>query len=176
MRLNQFGITAGLVVLALFCTASTPRAEMKIGYIDAQEILAKYKPYQDAEREYQRYEEELRREISKQQNDLVQMQEDYKRQELMLSDNRKQEEQQAMMKKQQDLERFVSEITDPERGKLVLKNQSLSEPIFREVNEVVTEVAKAEGYHYLLNTSALAYADESLNLTETVLEKLEKKL
>jgi len=84
--------------LALTGIASTARAELKIGYIDSQKILDQYKPYQDALREYSRYEDELQREMSTMQNDLAKMQDTYERQSLLLSDKRKQEEQQAIIK------------------------------------------------------------------------------
>ena len=65
--------------LALTGIASTAGAELKLGYIDSQKILDQYKPYQDALREYSRYEDELQREISTMQNDLAKMQDTYER-------------------------------------------------------------------------------------------------
>jgi len=152
------------------------QAQIKMGYIDSQKILDQYKPYQEALREFNRFEEELGREVSKRQNELVQMQETYERQALLLSDRRKQEEQQNIVKKQQELQRFVQEATDPERGRLAQKTAELSEPIVMKVNEVIKVVAEGSGYDFVLNTAALAYAKEAHDLTEKVLEALNKDL
>jgi len=174
MMLKRFCLVlAGFV--ALF-SASTSWAQMKIGYIDPQQILQNYKPFQEADREYKRYEEELGREYAKLENELKTMRERYDRQALLLSEQRKQEEQQAIRKKQEDLQRFLMEIQDPASGKLTRKNQALSEPIIREVNEIIQQVAKDSGYDFLLNTAALAYANEAHDLTQKVMEALEKQL
>ena len=164
------------VVFAFSALASTASAEIKMGYIDSQKILEQYKPYQDALKEFGRYEEELGREINTMQNDLVKMQETYERQALLLSEKRKQEEQQAIMKKQQELQRFVQEASDPQRGRLARKTAELSEPIIQKVNAIIKQVAEDEGFDFVLNSAALAYAKEAHDLTEKVLESLAKDL
>jgi outer membrane protein len=164
------------VALTMALTVSSVGAEMKLGYIDSQKILEQYKPYQDALKEFSRYEEELGREINTMQNDLAKIQETYERQSLLLSEKRKQEEQQSIVKKQRDLQRFVQEATDPQRGRLARKTAELSEPIIQKVNEVIKRVADGDGFDFVLNSAALAYAKEDHDLTEKVLEALAKDL
>ena len=41
---------------------------------------------------------------------------------------------------------------------------------------MVAKVAQANGYDYVLNTAALVYANEDHDLTEKVLEELDKSL
>ena len=161
-------------VLGLLFTASAALAQTKIGYVDPQKFLGSYKPYQEAQREYSRYEEELNKEFAKLQNEYEKMKETYERQELLFTEKRKQEEQRTLMRKQEELQRFMKEVTDPERGKLALKQQELSAPIHAHVNEVVQTVAKENGYDFVLNTIALVYANEDHDLTERVLEALQK--
>ena len=81
-----------------------------------------------------------------------------------------------MMKKEQDLQRFLQEVSDPERGKLARKNAEILTPIVTKVNKVVQEVAKENGYDFVFNTAALSYANEAYDLTEKVLEALKKDL
>jgi len=160
----------------LGCLTGSAQAQMKMGYIDSEKILNEYKPYLDAQKEFQRYEEELEREVAKRRNEVAKMAETYERQALLLSEKRKQEEQQAIMQKQQDLQRFVQEATDPQRGRLAQKTAELSEPIIRKVNEIITQVAEDDGYDFVLNSAALAYAKEAHDLTDKVLEELAKDL
>jgi|SaaInl7_200m_RNA_FD_contig_21_1250958_length_1796_multi_17_in_0_out_0_2 outer membrane protein len=163
-----------VAVLGLLLSASSALAQTKIGYVDPQRFLSAYKPYQEAQREYTRYEEELNREFSKLQNDFEKMKETYDRQELLFTEKRKQEEQRTLIKKQEDLQRFMKEVTDPERGKLAMKQQELSAPIHAHVNEVVQKVAKDNGYDFVLNTVALVFANEDHDLTDKVLAELQK--
>lgn len=164
------------IALILCGFVGTSQAQMKIGYIDSEQILNQYRPYLDAQKEFQRYEEELGREITKRSNELNQMKETFERQALLLSEKRKQEEQQAIIQKQQDLQRFVQEASDPQRGRLAQKTAELSEPIIRKVNEVISKVAEDEGFDFVLNSAALAYAKDTHDLTSQILEALEKDL
>ncbi len=172
-RCRMFLVALSLTLVGM---VSSVGAEIKLGYIDSQKILDEYKPYQDALKEFNRYEEELGREISAMQNDLEKMQETYERQSLLLSEKRKREEQQAIVKKQQELQRFVQEASDPQRGRLARKTAELSEPIIQTVNEVIKQVAEENGFDFVLNTTALAYAKETHDLTDKVLEALAKDL
>ena len=70
MGLKRFGFIAGLVGAAILLMGASAWAQMKIGYIDPEEILAKYKPFQEAQKNYGRYEQELNREFTKRQNEL----------------------------------------------------------------------------------------------------------
>ncbi len=171
MDLKRIAIAA---LLGLLFTASSAMAQAKVGYVDPQKFLGSYKPYQEAHREYTRYEEDLNKEFAKLQNEYEKMKETYDRQELLFTEKRKQEEQRTLMRKQEELQRFMKEVTDPERGKLAMKQQELSAPIHAHVNEVVQAVAKENGYDFVLNTIALVYANESHDLTEKVLEALQK--
>ncbi len=168
-------------VLAAVCAgiilpSTTLWAQSKVAFFDPQQILGKFKPFQEAQREYGRYEEELNREFTKMQNELQEMKDEYERQKLMLYGAKKQEREKALMRKEEELQRLVSEVTDPERGKLAKKQQELTQPILAQVNEVVAKVAKDNGYDYVLNTAALVYANEDHDLTEKVLEELDKSL
>ena len=173
-KLVRFVLAA--VCMGIVLPSTTLWAQSKVAFFDPQQILGKFKPFQAAQREYGRYEEELNREFTKMQNELQEMKDEYERQKLMLYGDKKQEREQALMRKEGELQRLVSEVTDPERGKLAKKQQELTQPILAQVNEVVAKVAKDNGYDYVLNTAALVYANEDHDLTEKVLEELDKSL
>ena len=155
---------------------SVAGAELKIGYIDSDEILAKHKPFQEGEKDVQRYRMELEKEFTKRQNELEKMTETYGRQALLLSEKRKKEEQRAILQKQEELQRYLSEISAPQDGKLARKSKEVLAPIINRVNIVVQRLAKESGYDFVFNSSTLAYASETHDLTEKVLEELQKEL
>lgn len=175
MKLKRFSFLVLSAGIAGLLTASTARAQLKVGFVDPQQILASYKPFQDAQKEYNQYEQELNRDFTTRQNELQQMKENFQRQSLLLSDKRKEEEQQAILKKQQDLQDYLKEITS-ENGKLAKRNQELSQPILDKVNAVVKQVAKANGYDFVFNTQALVYANPDHDLTQKVLDELQRQL
>ncbi len=148
-------------------------AQSKIGYIDADAITTNFQKFLDAQKEAQRFEEELTREFSKAQNELARLKDSFERQSLLMSEQRKKEEQQSIQKKEVELRQFLEEVSG-QGGKLQRKTQELLQPIIGQVNEVIAEVAKDKGYDFVLNTAALAFADESHDLTRLVLEALEE--
>ena len=145
----------------------------KIAYIDADAITSNFQKFLDAQKEAQRFEEELTREFSKAQNELARMKDSFERQSLLMSEQRKKEEQQSIQKKEVELQQFLEEVSG-QGGKLQRKTQELLQPIIGQVNEVIAEVAKDKGYDFVLNTAALAFASEDHNLTQFVLDALDE--
>ena len=164
------GLTACLVV------ASAAWAQAKIGYFDPNEIRTKYKPFQEAEREYNQYEGELQKELKKLEGALRKKQTTFERQKVMYMENRRREEEQALKRQEEELQRFLAQITDPERGKLALKQQELLSPLLKRVNEVISQVSKENGYDFVLNAASVVYFNEDYDLTEKVLDELNKDL
>jgi outer membrane protein len=162
-----------IVALSLSC-ATRVEAQTKIGYIDADAITTTYKHFQDAQKNAQKYEEELTKEFNKSQNELARLKENYDRQSLLMSEQRKKEEQQNIERKQAELQKFLEDVSG-QGGKLQKKTQELLQPIILRVNEAIATVAKDKGYDFVLNTAAIAFANEDLDLTQLVLEQLEKE-
>ena len=161
-----------MILIAPFMIAGGVIAQ-KIAYIDADAITSNFQKFQDAQKEAQRFEEELTREFSKAQNELARMKDSFEKQSLLMSEQRKKEEQQSIQKKEVELQQFLEEVSG-QGGKLQRKTQELLQPIIGQVNEVIAGVAKDKGYDFVFNTAALAYANEDHNLTKFVLEALEE--
>jgi outer membrane protein len=163
-------------LMACFVVVSTARAQAKIAFFDPNEIRTKYKPFQEAEREYNQYEGELQKELKKLESALRKKQTTFERQKVMYMENRRREEEQALKRQEEDLQRFLAQITDPERGKLALKQQELLTPLLKRVNEVISQVAKEDGYDFVLNATSVVYFNDEYNLTQKVLDELNKDL
>lgn len=164
------GLAACMVV------ASAAWAQAKIGYFDPNEIRTKYKPFQEAEREYNQYEGELQKELKKLESALRKKQTTFERQKVMYMENRRREEEQALKRQEEELQRFLAQITDPERGKLALKQQELLSPLLKRVNEVISRVSRENGYDFVLNAASVVYFNEDYDMTEMVLDALNKDL
>ena len=167
----------GAAVVAAVMIAMVPTdavAQSMSGYIDADAITTTYKRFQDAQKEAQRFEEELTKEFNKSQNELARLKENFDRQSLLMSEQRKKEEQQNIARKQQELQKFLEDVSG-QGGKLQRKTQELLQPIILRVNEAIATVDKDKGYDFVLTTAAIAFANEDFDLTQDVLEHLEKE-
>lgn len=163
-------------LMACLFAASTARAQAKVAFFDPNEIRTKYKPFQEAEREYNQYEGELHKELKKLESELRKKQTTFERQKVMYMENRRREEEQALKRQEEELQRFLAQITDPERGKLALKQQELMTPLLKRVNDMIARVARDEGYDFVLNAASAVYFKEEFDLTEKVFEELNKEL
>ena len=151
-------------------------AELRLGYIDS-EILKKNLPeFKQAQQEMDSLREQYEREMGDRQSKLIKMQEDFRKQELLMSESRKAELQAEFEQQMMQLEEFRARKFGPE-GELVQKNFELSAPIFEWVNEILQEVGKEGSYDFIFDVggnSGIVYAAEGkYDLTETVLEQLD---
>ncbi|MSS72076.1 MAG: OmpH family outer membrane protein [Candidatus Latescibacteria bacterium] len=162
----------GVLMVSALALSAPAFAQMKMGYVDTDQILAEYKPFQDAQSEYRRYEDELQKQYAEKENVVGKLREDYERQKLLLSDAKKQEMEKDIQTKLAELQKFYQDSS----GKVQQKNQELSEPIFKEVNVVLERVAKTGGYDFVFNANQVSYAKDEHNITQKVLEELNKEL
>ena len=150
-------------------------AELKIGYIDSNEIMSSFEEVRqvqvDLEKEQRRLENEM--------NDLIasldSLKQDYERQRLLMSDTRRQEKENELRSLEQNVQKFQMEKFGPE-GEIYRKQNILLKPVLAKIDEAIKAVASEQGYDYILdaNTGALLYALEAHNVTEDVLKQLGK--
>ena len=109
---------------------------------------------------------------------LLKLQEDFRRQELLMSEARKAELQAEFEGKVQQLQQFTQEKFGPE-GELMRKNIELSEPIFKKINDAIQVMAEEEGHDFIFDAAAPSsgqvFAKESYDLTEQLLEKMQEE-
>ena len=151
-------------------------AELKLGYIDSEMLKKNLPEFQQAQRQMDGLREQYEREMGDRQSKLIKMQEDFRKQELLMSEARKTELQAEFEQQMMQLEEFRVTKLGPE-GELVQKNFELSAPIFEWVNETLQEIGKEGTYDFIFDVgrnSGIVYAAEGkYDLTETVLARLD---
>ena len=151
-------------------------AELKLGYIDSEMLKKSLPEFKQAQRQMDGLREQYEREMGDRQSKLIKMQEDFRKQELLMSEARKAELQAEFEQQMMRLEEFRVTKFGPE-GELVQKNFELSAPIFEWVNEILQEVGREGTYDFIFDVgrnSGIVYAAEGkYDLTEAVLERLD---
>ena len=163
-------------ILCLIVTAmARPLAaqEIKLGYINAEKVLQASKGYKDAEAQFEKQREAWNQEIDNRSRELKAMEEDFKAQELMLSDEKKRLRLQELQTRQSELEQYYQQIFGPS-GEAVRKQEELLAPIYEEVNVIIREMGEQEKFTMIFDSSSLgiAYAAEGVDLTEKIIERL----
>ena len=163
-------------ILALIAAAlARPLAaqEIKLGYIDAEKVLQAYSGYKDAEAQFAKQREAWNLELDTRSKELKAMEEDFKAQELMLSDAKKREKLGELEKSRRDLEQYYQQIFGPS-GEAARKNEELLRPILERVNETIREMGEQEKFTMIFDSSSLgiAYAAPGVDLTEKIIERM----
>lgn len=163
-------------ILALFAAAvarPSVAEEFKVGYVDGERVVQAYKGYKDAETQFEKQREAWNQEIDKRSRDLKSMDEDFKAQELMLSEAKKKERLTQLEERRRELEKYYQEIFGP-NGEAARKNEELLRPILEKVNTIIREVGEQEKYSMIFETSesGIAYAMPGLDITDKIIERL----
>ena len=169
-------VLLSLIVLA-WC-AAVAQAELKVGYIDSEVLKERLPEFREAQRMLDQLRQDYENQAKDSEAKLLKLQEDFRRQELLMSEARKAELQTEFEAKVQQLQQFTQEKFGPE-GELMRKNIELSEPIFKKINDAIQVMAEEEGYDFIFDAAApssgLVFAKENYDLTEQLLEKMQEE-
>ena len=129
-----------LFSLSILSAPEALHAAIKIGYIDSEILRERMPEFQQIERELERLKQQYEQEAMDRQSKLIKLQEDFQKQELLLSDTKKAEMQVEFEEAVRQLQEFTQEKLGP-NGEIFRKNIDLSSPVFEQVNTALDIVA-----------------------------------
>ncbi len=167
-RMVQF-----LAVATLGLQPAAALAQLKVGFINSDVLKEQLPEIKEAQRQMEQLAQQRRREDDERQNTLMQMEENYRKQELLLSEAKKAEIQQEFQTRMQELQEFRQSAQD----ELMKKEMELHSPIYEKINATLKVLAEAEGYDFVFDagsaSGAVVYAAEKHDLTEKLIQKLQ---
>lgn len=164
-----------LLAAGLVLAAQPSIAEIKIGYIDSEVLRERMDEFKDIQRQLDRLTQGYEQEAMDRRSKLKKMEEDFRKQELLMSEARKAELAAEFDQALRDLQQFTQEKLGQPHGEVFQKNIELSAPIFERVNEALKKLAEDEGFDFIFDVAAggIVYADpDRYNLTEKLLALL----
>ncbi|GAB3823092.1 OmpH family outer membrane protein [Pontibacter rugosus] len=132
------------IFLASFLFVSVSQAQ-KIGYIDSNFILSKMPAYNKVQQEMDKYAGAWQNEIEQLQQQADKLKQEYKAEEVLLTDAMKQKRQAEISKKENELRDYQRKVFGYE-GMMFKRRQELMRPIQDEVFVAVEKVSKARGF------------------------------
>jgi len=165
-----------VIVILSFIFPFTVLADGKIGYIDSQKILATYAPAIDAEKQVETESNKWGEELQKMENDFQAQREELEKQSLLLSEEKKLERQQELQTLALEAQKFQNDKWG-EQGEYFKLREQLLKPIIDRINSVINRVGEEEDYDFIFDTVAgnLVFAKDQFDLTDRILEELEKE-
>ena len=159
----------------LFVLSATATAQVKIAYMNTQEVLNELP-------ERERVEQELNSFIQQKQQELQQQSTEYQDAVAQYQENSASMSQQQIEQQEQELTDMQTELDEMNqriRLEVQQKRNELLEPILTQVDEAIAAISESEGFDFVLNKSTntgeniIFYAgDGQTNITQAVIDRL----
>lgn len=149
------------------------QTDLKIGYIDSEEVIKAAPGYTEANEAFNRTATAWRDTLETKRTRLQTLFDDYKQQEVILSPEKKTEKQQEMLTLEQEIQQYFQSKFGQE-GEAAARQAELMRPIIERVNDVIEQTRREGSFALIfdLNDGALVAGDPALNITDQVIQRL----
>jgi len=171
----KFIVTIG--ILGLLSTANIALAELKLGYVNSQEILTKYKEAQDVQAKLQELYKTWEQQAINMEKEIQTKREAFEKQSLVLTDKTKAERAQEIQALMLQLQQFQTDKLGPQ-GEYYKEQNRMMKPIIDKVQNMINKMGEDEGFDYIfdsINSNIVFASKKQPNLTEKILAALEKE-
>ncbi|MCD6097435.1 OmpH family outer membrane protein [bacterium] len=166
-------ILLATLITPLILTAAF--AEVKIGFIDSNRLENEYNEYKSVKSEFDRLISAWQDSAEAMEEEITSLQQEYQTQRYMLSEEKKQETERIIQDKLNAYQNFRLSVFGT-GGLAEQKYSEMTAPLLENIQKALEEIAEEYGYTLILDRSsgAIGYIDESLDVTDILLEKLNK--
>jgi Skp family chaperone for outer membrane proteins len=184
-RRSSLSLTLGLLLTVIMFTAARGD-DVKIGFVNSAEIFASYKAFSDVQQKFNKEVEEWQGRTQQMKSEVDSLAA-YIKGEISvspprlpfhaLSETKQKEKRDEYKTKETAYLEYVNTIFGPD-GTAERRNAELTQPVLDKINSIIARIAQQEEYTYVFDAVAgnIAYADTKYDLTETVVEELNKEV
>ena len=165
------GVIAGLLCLAVSTQGWTAEV-IRLGFFDKQAIVDRSEMGKEGLEKLKAQMLPIREKLDAAQQEIEELEAEFKKRELVWSDDVKKTKFQEIRSKRAMLRQGV----DQANRLLTEKERELLMPLQKKVVEIVARIGKEDGYAMIfeLGNGGIWYAPDSLNLTERIVQELDE--
>jgi len=158
----------GIAALSIFAASvfgsAAEAKEQKIGYVNMSLVFDSYEKTKKFDKDL-----EMKAEAKRKERETIVNQVKKLRDELdLLSEDKKTAKQPAVDEKVRELQAFDKDA----RETLRTQRDTMLKEILQEIDVVIKDVGQKEGYSFILHDRVLLYKDESTDLSQKIIQKL----
>jgi outer membrane protein len=158
------GITA--LLLVLMSTATVQAQEQKIGFVDLQRALNESDAGKRAKDDFRGQLDKLQDDLKRKKDELDRMKDQLEKRSAVLKEEERRNLEKDFQKKVRDFERAYKDSQAEMQG----KDNELTARIITDLQEVIVEIGRDEGYTLILEASTnVLYGSSSADLTDRVI-------
>jgi outer membrane protein len=160
-----------LALTVLFIQLGVSAVEpIKIGVVDFQRCIQESNEGKRIDESLKNKQAEMQKEVDKKRQELIDMQKDMDKQNLMLSMDAKNEREKEFEKKQRDLQYLMQDLN--EEYKKLQTDARIS--ILTTINGVVDTIAKQQKFDLITERANIMYFAKELDITDQIITELNK--
>ncbi len=163
--------TAIVVAMIALPFVAVDAAELKIGVVDFQEVLAGSEPGKQFEAEMRKEGQQMEDEIKQSGDELKALKEKLEREAMVMSEKAKEEKQIEFNVKLSSLKKRQEQY----RKDFLTKQRKEVSRFQRDVLEIAHEIGKKEKYSLIISKEALLYMDGAVDITPKVIKVINQR-
>jgi outer membrane protein len=169
-------LKAGLMALLMCGSFFIASADLKIGFINVEEIFKNYSGTKDAQDKFDKEVAKWEQDASAKQKEIKDLKDQLDKQSLLLSSERKAELEAQLKQKMVAYQDFL-QTKFGQKGEVLSKNEELTKPIVDKIQKIIDKIAKDENYDYIFDSRAggVIFGKPAYDLTQRVLAQLNKE-
>jgi outer membrane protein len=171
----MFKKLGSLLLLLLFVVSSTAFGQLKIGYMNSQEVLSQMPERSSVQQQLNTFIQQKRQELQQRTAAFQDSVAAYQQNQASMSQAQIQQEEQQLTEMENSMRQFQQSI----QQQIQRRRASLLQPLYDRMNEAIATVAENNDLDFVLNEATsrgeqVVYYSESeqLNITDDVLEQI----
>jgi len=164
--MKKLAIVFSLMMLMISCN------QVKIAYVDLEEVLKEYEGAVQAEEEMKVKSQQISQQLDQMAMPLQQKIQEYQQNKDNLSASARQKQEAELMQQQQQFQQ-QQQIAQQQ---VQSEGQAMYEKINNDIESFLADYGKSNGYSYILGSSvqtkSVLYGEESLDITDEVIDAL----
>ena len=167
-------IVTALIFTVCFLSSIPVLAEVKLAYVRSSHILRNYAPYSEALKKYNEFEKGEVEKFQKKTAAFQQKVADSQKQAAFMTEDKINDRRVELEQENAALEQEYEGLHNRQDGVLAKKYAEFLKPVFDNVNQVIFDIRKEEGYSFIFEaeSEAILDADTELDISEKVVERL----
>ncbi|MBD3218848.1 MAG: hypothetical protein GF310_11255 [candidate division Zixibacteria bacterium] len=172
---NLLWTVIGALLMSLIFTNPGVAQSGKIVYVDSYRIRNEYREFLEAQEKFDKELDEWQKEAMEMEREVDSLKKDLNEKALLLSEEARTRKQEAIDAKEAALQKYMVDVFG-QSGKAEQRNRQLTKPLLDKITTVLERIAQEQNYDYVFDAvnGNLAYAKKSLDITDMVLEELQK--
>jgi outer membrane protein len=167
-----FRLILGVIIVLGFQNNALAASSLKIGVVDIQKLQQQSKAFQKARAKLRTKFEAMQKKLDEEKNALLKLEQDFKKQSMMLSLDAQEDKKRELEKKRRYYKYLYEDFTQDMKDAEMEATKSVG----KELEKVVQKIAEKDAYTLILErrTVGLIFYDDAIDITDQVTKAYDK--